>query len=137
MAFKFPKNPFFKNKTETVSSVPHSIPVELKRPPSLEETVRRALRQELAKRESPKIDNDPLDLSINEADEFGESPHEIVEDLSGMEVTRAEKAWLDAQRSQFENVAKARKAAAIEKKKAAAKAKFDAPPAPEKKADQQ
>lgn len=99
MAFKFSK--IFRNPFETPDPQPTSASLSFKRPMSIEETVRRALRAELTARAQrpPQLDEDD---SFDEPDEF-QSEHEMVFEPSlGKEITKHEKRYIDEQRKAFD-----------------------------------
>lgn len=99
---------------EAVEKTVHSIAVKTYNHLTLEERVARAVRGELAR--AQEMPEDDFSWEFKDGDDFS-SPHELVFDEGlGKEITRAEKFFVDRQRSKFDSyVTEAKKKAKAKK----------------------
>lgn len=111
--FKFSK--IFRNREEKLDPQPHSAKVNFNRPLSLEERVARAVRAEMMNQRKQVEEVGGFD--DEEKPEF-ESEHELVYDeVTGSEMTKAQKREFDESRKTFDNYVAKAKADAAKKKK--------------------
>lgn len=103
-----------KREYEQCDSKPMALPVNMKRPPSLQEQIQRLVRSEQLKQLAAQQGAE----SFEEADDFEvgddydpSSPWEMeFEPSLGKEITKSEKALLDASRQKFDEMAQKQKA---------------------------
>lgn len=113
--WKFFKKAVYKNKVETPDPRPVSETIHFDRPLTLEERVNRAIRSALEQKERKPA---PDGFDFEDPPEFVSEHELVVDEHSGMEVTKHEKAWLDKQRAEFDGYVtkvKERKKKAVQK----------------------
>lgn len=108
-----------KKRYEVNSGIPHTLPVDFHRPPTLQEQVRRMIRSERLAQQAAELGYETFeeaeDLDIPEDDM--RTPYELEFDPElGKEVLPAQKAELDRARAEFD------REIMLRRKKAAAKA---------------
>lgn len=127
----------FKDGSEIPNEKPIAVPAGLRRPETIQDIVRRLVRplvdMELSQYASEAEDSIDSVTDLDEDDDEAQSPHELVHDPDlNMEITRAEKAYVDKQRAEFNGyVSHARRKHAESKEQVREKQKKKAASPPE------